>query len=112
MELENSCPMNSCWKCSGKIATLYGLSGFFAMCFPFTALLIFSSFFNSKLRDKGYEAVVGWTPKKGIDVFTKDIIMIPVHGGNHWSLSCTMNAGYITAKYVLIQCKMIAKNVL
>jgi Ulp1 family protease len=45
--------------------------------------------------------VAGWTAKKGIDVFTKDIIMMPVHGGNHWPLCCIMNAEYITANHDL-----------
>jgi Ulp1 family protease len=45
--------------------------------------------------------VAGWTAKKGIDVFTKDIIMMPVHGSKHWSSCCIMNAGFITADHDL-----------
>ena len=40
-----------------------------------------------------YQGVKGWT--KGVDIFSKDYLMIPVHSGLHWSLIivCYANEG-------------------
>ncbi|XP_041117533.1 sentrin-specific protease 2-like isoform X2 [Polyodon spathula] len=45
----------------------------------------FSTFFIPKLRTGGYQAVRRWT--KGVDLFEKDIILVPVHQGVHWCLA-------------------------
>ncbi|KAF5895038.1 eukaryotic initiation factor 4A-I, partial [Clarias magur] len=44
----------------------------------------FNSFFYDKLRTKGYEGVKRWT--KNVDIFSKDLLLIPIHLEVHWSL--------------------------
>ncbi|KAG7464662.1 hypothetical protein MATL_G00168080 [Megalops atlanticus] len=46
----------------------------------------FNSFFYDKLRTKGYEGVKRWT--KNVDIFRKDLLLIPIHLEVHWSLVC------------------------
>lgn len=45
-------------------------------------LHIFNTFFYPKLSSKGYESVRRWT--KNIDIFSFDMILIPIHLGIHW----------------------------
>ncbi|XP_042348412.1 sentrin-specific protease 1 [Plectropomus leopardus] len=45
----------------------------------------FNTFFYPKLRSSGYSAVRRWTKKT--DIFSKDILLVPVHLGVHWCLS-------------------------
>ncbi|XP_015242008.1 PREDICTED: sentrin-specific protease 1-like [Cyprinodon variegatus] len=45
----------------------------------------FNTFFYPKLRSSGYSAVRRWTKK--MDIFAKDILLVPVHLGMHWCLS-------------------------
>lgn len=45
----------------------------------------FNTFFFPKLRSSGYSAVRRWTKK--MDVFAKDVLLIPVHLGVHWCLA-------------------------
>lgn len=45
----------------------------------------FNTFFFPKLRSSGYSAVRRWTKKT--DIFSKDILLVPVHLGVHWCLS-------------------------
>ncbi|XP_060793429.1 sentrin-specific protease 1 [Neoarius graeffei] len=45
----------------------------------------FNTFFFTKLRSSGYSAVRRWTKK--VDIFSVDIILVPVHLGVHWCLS-------------------------
>ncbi|XP_067879799.1 uncharacterized protein [Heterodontus francisci] len=44
----------------------------------------FNSFFYDKLRTKGYDGVKRWT--KNVDIFNKDLLLIPIHLEVHWSL--------------------------
>ncbi|XP_068023359.1 sentrin-specific protease 2-like [Melanerpes formicivorus] len=44
----------------------------------------FSTFFYPKLVSGGYEGVRRWT--RGLDIFQKDIILVPIHLGIHWAL--------------------------
>lgn len=44
----------------------------------------FNSFFYDKLRTKGYDGVNRWT--KNVDIFQKDLLLIPIHLEVHWSL--------------------------
>ncbi|XP_055012571.1 sentrin-specific protease 3-like [Boleophthalmus pectinirostris] len=44
----------------------------------------FNSFFYDKLRTKGYEGVKRWT--KNVDIFKKELLLIPIHLEVHWSL--------------------------
>ncbi|XP_028266776.1 sentrin-specific protease 1 [Parambassis ranga] len=45
----------------------------------------FNTFFYPKLRSSGYSAVRRWTKK--MDIFSKDILLVPIHLGVHWCLS-------------------------
>ncbi|XP_025049533.1 sentrin-specific protease 3 [Alligator sinensis] len=44
----------------------------------------FNSFFYDKLRTKGYEGVKRWT--KNVDIFQKELLLVPIHLEVHWSL--------------------------
>lgn len=46
---------------------------------------VFNTFFYPKLRKSGYCAVRRWTKK--MDIFSRDILLVPVHLGVHWCLS-------------------------
>jgi sentrin-specific protease 1 len=45
----------------------------------------FNTFFLQNLESKGYASVKRWTRK--VDVFSYDILLVPVHLGNHWCLA-------------------------
>lgn len=49
----------------------------------------FNTFFYPKLRCSGYSTVRRWTKK--MDIFAKDILLVPVHLGVHWCLSVSLN---------------------
>lgn len=49
----------------------------------------FNTFFYPKLRSSGYSAVRRWTKK--MDIFSKDILLVPVHLGVHWCLSVSLH---------------------
>ncbi|XP_040271300.1 sentrin-specific protease 3 [Bufo bufo] len=46
----------------------------------------FNSFFYDKLRTKGYDGVKRWT--KNVDIFSKQLLLVPIHLEVHWSLVC------------------------
>ncbi|XP_028614824.1 sentrin-specific protease 2-like [Grammomys surdaster] len=50
----------------------------------YPALHVFSTFFYPKLKQSGYTAVKRWT--RGIDLFDKELILVPIHQRVHWSL--------------------------
>ncbi|XP_023594586.1 sentrin-specific protease 1 isoform X1 [Trichechus manatus latirostris] len=45
----------------------------------------FNTFFFTKLKMAGYQAVKRWTKK--VDVFSVDILLVPIHLGVHWCLA-------------------------
>ncbi|MGH0180094.1 UNVERIFIED_CONTAM: hypothetical protein FKN15_003329 [Acipenser sinensis] len=45
----------------------------------------FNTFFYPKVRSAGFNAVRRWTKK--VDVFSMDILLVPVHLGVHWCLA-------------------------
>ena len=45
----------------------------------------FSTFFYSKLIKDGYSTLKRWTRK--VDIFSHNLILIPVHLGLHWTLA-------------------------
>ncbi|EHA98415.1 Sentrin-specific protease 3 [Heterocephalus glaber] len=47
-------------------------------------VLFFNSFFYDKLHTKGYDGVKRWT--KNVDIFNKELLLIPIHLEVHWSL--------------------------
>lgn len=48
----------------------------------------FNSFFYSKLIKTGHASLRRWTKK--VDLFTMDMILVPVHLGMHWCLAVRM----------------------
>ena len=56
---------------------------------------IFTSHFYTTLLEEGPAAVESWTAKKGIDIFSKRFIFIPVNRSAHWSLCVVTNPGSI-----------------
>ena len=44
----------------------------------------FNSFFYQMLDENGYQKVARWTRR--FDLFQKDLVLFPVHLGNHWCL--------------------------
>ncbi|KAL6084903.1 hypothetical protein STEG23_036273 [Scotinomys teguina] len=50
----------------------------------YPALHTFNTFFYSKLKCGGYRSVKRWT--RTIDIFTKEIVLVPIHLEVHWSL--------------------------
>ncbi|CAD5206756.1 unnamed protein product [Bursaphelenchus okinawaensis] len=46
---------------------------------------VFNTFFYKTLSERGFAGVKRWTRK--VDVFSYDVILIPVHMGNHWCMS-------------------------
>ncbi|KIJ30821.1 hypothetical protein M422DRAFT_267651 [Sphaerobolus stellatus SS14] len=51
---------------------------------PLCKLWVFSTFFYTKLRTKGYPSVASWSRRW--DVFAQELIVIPVHMAYHWSI--------------------------
>ncbi|KNE62399.1 hypothetical protein AMAG_07621 [Allomyces macrogynus ATCC 38327] len=49
-------------------------------------LHFFNSFFYPKIRDYGHKQVARWAKK--FDLFALDLVLFPVHLGNHWCLGC------------------------
>ena len=50
----------------------------------YPALHVFSTFFYPKLKHSGYSSVKRWT--RGINLFEKELILVPIHQRVHWSL--------------------------
>ena len=51
----------------------------------------FSSHFFTALHNGGVTSVKSWTIKKGIDVFKKSLIFVPINESLHWSLCVIAN---------------------
>jgi len=51
------------------------------------------------LKDDGKKSVESWTANKGIDIFKKKLIFIPIHENSHWSLCVVVNPGHIANNY-------------
>jgi Ulp1 family protease len=60
---------------------------------------IFTSHFNTKLVEEGFEAVSQWTFKKDINRFTKKLIFILINLSLLWSLSVVVNPGIINGEH-------------
>lgn len=45
-------------------------------------VLTFTSFYYSMLVKYGYERIKSYTEK--IDIFSYDLLILPIHLGNHW----------------------------
>lgn len=46
----------------------------------------FNTFFYASLSTKGYGSVQRWSRR--FDLFSKELILVPVHLGMHWTMSC------------------------
>uniref|UniRef100_A0A8D0FPX0 SUMO specific peptidase 1 n=1 Tax=Strix occidentalis caurina TaxID=311401 RepID=A0A8D0FPX0_STROC len=46
------------------------------------AVHAFNTFFFTKLKTAGYQAVKRWTKK--VDIFSVDLLLVPIHLGVHW----------------------------
>jgi len=57
----------------------------------------FTTHFYTTLLDQGCEGVTRWTTKRGIDIFCKKMIFVPIHLSSHWSLLVVLNPGKVTA---------------
>ncbi|XP_070596998.1 sentrin-specific protease 1 [Erythrolamprus reginae] len=53
----------------------------------FPTVHAFNTFFFTKLKTAGYSAVKRWTKK--VDIFSVDILLVPIHLGVHWCLAVT-----------------------
>ena len=51
----------------------------------FPAVYAYTTFFYPRLMEKGFSAVKRWTKK--VDVFSYDLLIIPVHLSMHWCLA-------------------------
>lgn len=56
----------------------------------------FNTFFYTSLATKGYSAVRRWTRR--VDIFSKDVILVPVHLGMHWCM-CIIDFQNKAVKY-------------
>ncbi|KAL3913129.1 MAG: hypothetical protein SGILL_006613 [Bacillariaceae sp.] len=54
-----------------------------------------SHFFSTLAKTDGASEVTSWTAKKGIDIFKKKLIFIPINRTMHWSLCVVVNPGEI-----------------
>ena len=62
----------------------------------------FSTHFYSMLCKQGPEGVQRWTAKKGIDIFQKRLIFVPVNKSLHWSLTVIVNPGAIRSHHEMM----------
>ncbi|XP_053147234.1 sentrin-specific protease 1 isoform X2 [Hemicordylus capensis] len=51
----------------------------------FPTVHAFNTFFFTKLKTAGYQAVKRWTKK--VDIFSVNILLVPIHLGVHWCLA-------------------------
>jgi hypothetical protein len=72
------------------------------------SLHYFSTHFYSALCEKGAEGVQRWTARKGINIFEKTFIFVPVNKALHWSLAVVVNPGAILRhKKWLDDCELV-----
>lgn len=50
-----------------------------------TGVYVYSTFFYPKLAEFGFQGVCKWTKK--INIFSKRLLLVPVHLGIHWCLA-------------------------
>lgn len=62
----------------------------------FPSVHAFNTFFFTKLKAAGYQAVKRWTKK--VDVFSVDILLVPIHLGVHWCLAVSSSLVLMTRK--------------
>ena len=61
----------------------------------------FNTFFYPKIMSDGHAGVKRWTRK--VDVFSHDIILVPVHLGVHWCLSVQFRICCLSLLPVIMQ---------
>ena len=62
-----------------------------------TSIHYFTTHFFTTLEKNDPESVKRWTEKRGVDIFTKRFIFIPINKSLHWSLCVVVNPGAIIA---------------
>jgi hypothetical protein len=55
----------------------------------------FTTLFYTTLEKNDADSVTRWTEKRGVDIFTKKFIFIPINKSFHWSLCVVINPGAI-----------------
>ncbi|XP_040596747.1 sentrin-specific protease 2-like [Mesocricetus auratus] len=50
----------------------------------YAAIHTFNTFFHTKLKCRGYRSVKRWT--RAVNIFEKDIVLVPIHLEVHWNL--------------------------
>jgi Ulp1 family protease len=63
----------------------------------------FSSHFYTILEKDGPEGVTRWTKQRGVNIFTKKFIFIPINKSSHWSLCVIVNPGAILPHYDMLK---------
>jgi hypothetical protein len=65
------------------------------------SMFVFSTHFYELLVQKGLERAYCWTKRKGVNVFNKNMILIPINvkGSLHWSLCAIINPSLVTADH-------------
>jgi Ulp1 family protease len=58
-------------------------------------IMYFNTQFYSAILLTGVSCVIKWNEKRGVDIFSKKILVIPVNMDNHWSLCAVYNAAQI-----------------
>jgi hypothetical protein len=58
-------------------------------------IMFFNTQFYSAILLTGVSCVIKWNEKRGVDIFAKKILVIPVNRDNHWSLCAVCNTGQI-----------------
>lgn len=59
---------------------------------------VFNTFYYPKIMKDGHKGVRRWT--KAVDIFSKDLILVPIHLGMHWCLAVSTYFEFVT-KYRL-----------
>ncbi|GFR03509.1 hypothetical protein TNCT_407871 [Trichonephila clavata] len=62
----------------------------------FPSVYVFSSYFLPALKSRGEQHVMRWTRKQ--DIFSYDLLFVPLHFGMHWAL-CVVDNRVKTIKY-------------
>lgn len=75
----------------------------------FPTVHAFNTFFFTKLKTASYQAVKRWTKK--VDIFSVDILLVPIHLGVHWCLAVSMGFYmYVCMCVCLCMCIYLLKH--
>jgi Ulp1 protease family, C-terminal catalytic domain len=60
-----------------------------------TTVFFFTAQFYTELAARSPEAMTKWLKRKGINLFEKKLLFIPIHAELHWTLAVIVNPGHI-----------------